>query len=229
MERLDRYPVSDADFLSTNNGEFSLGFPAVNPGKSKYADRDKLIYVGRRWYDDDQTRDRVENLLRETAKNTKIKTDGSKVANIVAKYVKKAVYYLNKLLAKESGYIVVDDEPIVLEEMKESPYVYDGKGRLRGKIRGIYNTFTKKKAFNPDLAKNPEEAEAAFTGVHEVSHRLIQHRIGLLGEYQKFGPLAVPLIEAQNDLITDIVAPQVYSGGDIEKYLRTPRSRLPTA
>ena len=218
--------MDQLDYLYSEEGleNGPLGFPAVNPMKSRHSDKRKLIYVGKRYFDDDQTRENVERVMKETARKTRVRTDGSWISRLLEPYVEKAIYYLNKVFAKETGYIV-DYGTVELAEIKEKPFVYDKKGRVRGVINGMYNTIFKKNSFNPELAEM-HISRPVKTLVHELGHNGKDYQ-GELGEYgDAFGPLTVPLVEAKNRLITDMVTPQVLQDPMPGKYIRAPEYRF---
>jgi hypothetical protein len=226
MRGLENYLYSEEGLLGLESGGL-MGFPYADPAKSKYSDKRRIRYVGKNCEHDERKREQVEGILRKTAKKAKVKTSSSWIRDKFSPYIEKAVYYLNRLFAKETGYIA-DYGTVEIEEMKEDPYIRDRKGKIIGKIRGVYKTPTEDIGLNPELKKK-EDAEGVYVLAHELGHKG-KHIMGEIGEYNEaFGPLSVPVIEKKNDVISDAVTLQIYKDKYIDKYLRMPRHMLPRA
>jgi hypothetical protein len=184
-------------------GKVSLaGFPAVDSLRNPYSDKNDLIYVGDRNYDD--------SLLKPLEGVHDHKTDGSLTAKKASKYVRRILHALNRELVKQGG-VKLRYRDLDIGEMDENETeLKDSSGRLRGYVLGYYNPETRKLKLNPRL----NEEQLKEVTAHEIFH-YAQDKLGIIGRYiEKYGLFARPAIETQTDIMVQNLMPEISEGSD---------------
>jgi hypothetical protein len=193
-----------AKYMSAEGKVSLAGFPEVDSLRNPYSDKDDLIYVGERNYDDP--------LLKPLEGVREHRTDGSLTANKASKYVRRILHALNKELIRQGG-VKLKYRDLEIGEMENDEIEMRGRdGQVIGHVLGYFDTITKKLKLNPYLT----EAQLEKVTVHEIFH-YAQDKLGIIGNYErKFGQKARAVIEAQTDQMVEKVMTDIYTSKQLD-------------
>jgi len=195
---------------TSSGGKLSLGgYPAVDSLDNPHSDKNDLIYVGERNYDDPLVKDALEGVHKH-------RTDGSLIAKKASKYVRRILHALNKELVKQGG-VKLKYRDLDIGEMEDDEIaIRDRDGRVVGFVLGYYDTKSKRLKLNPYL----NEEQLKKVTAHEIFH-YAQDKLGIIGKYaEKYGQFARPVIESQTDAMVAKLLPEISDARELlpDKY-----------
>ncbi len=175
---------NQAKYLAAD-GKISLGgsYVVVDTLKNPHTDKDDVIYVGERNYDDPLLKP-MEGINEPWIENTEITRKASK-------YVRRVLHSINKKLLEEGG-VKLRYRDLKIKAMRKQQFSINEDGQV-GMVLGYYDTETKELYLNPLLYNNERLLEKVTA--HEIVH-YAQHKLGIIGTMLDiYGPNSRPMIE----------------------------------